>query len=629
MSTFLHLEFPDFDKKYYNYIQINSQIVEITSKTQDIKIEKKMNREHYIEIIKLFRENEYIEHKIDLNINKENNFHCFIGSKSGFTFHIFNYDKYNLMNNLVVKQDNIEYNLNKYDSNGLKYCRRFNIINCSKESIDSDNFNFPKHLNEGSYCINKFYGKISVEKLKQPKYYEINFESIPKKDFLLNLESNVNKFYDALTKDNKNNVRTKNKIFYNNLTNILYEEEQFKELSNLKNILAGRRKIILNKTEFDICFGYAFLQVVQSIARFPYTLYGIFLKILNDLKKNIPNSLDIIRIIFWYNEYYLEKQDFINKIISLFANNEININDDNLIYKLHNFNFIYPNNLKTDTPYKKCYNFLYQFIDDLNEDSFLLEILFLLDSDTASNRIYKNVRIFQLSLLSLFQIKEHLKSIIPDVIIRKFHSKNDKSNGSYIHFNGVMECFEGTLYEMNENELNLNLIEKEDKDCKYTIPLIMVFLHELFGHAKHRLDNTSSMSPTHYYNPHDNYKLCFHCLMGESGRLLEFYISPKIDIINYLKFSLFPNNELLSTKLWTANDLSELRTIVQKKILDNKFVCKKKIDLFPNGEEENKTKLADGEEDCKYFSDYLEDYYDSDEVFNPYRALKMKKISCL
>ena len=86
MSTFLHLEFPDFDKKYYNYIQINSQIVEITSKTQDIKIEKKMNREHYIEIIKLFRENEYIEHKIDLNINKENNFHCF---KMWFYFSYF------------------------------------------------------------------------------------------------------------------------------------------------------------------------------------------------------------------------------------------------------------------------------------------------------------------------------------------------------------------------------------------------------------------------------------------------------------------------------------------------------------------------------------------------------------
>ena len=626
MSTFLHLEFPDFDKKYYNYIQINSQRVEITSKAQDIKIEKKMNRERYIEIIKLFRGNECVEHKIDLNINKENNFHCFIGSKCGFTFHIFNYDKHNLMNNLVVKQDNNEYTLNKYDSNGLKYCRRFNIINCSKESIDSDNFNFPKHLSEGSYCINKFYGKISVEKLKQPKYYEINFESIPEKDFLLNLESNVNKYYDALEKDNNNNVMT----FYNNLTKILYEKEKFKELSNLKNILAGRRKIILNKTEFDICFAYAFLQVLKSITIFPYTLYGIFLKILNDLKKNIPNSLDIIRIIFWYNEYYLKKQDFIDKITFLFADNEININDDKKIYELHDFKFIYPNKLKTDTPYKKCYDFLYQFIDDLNEDSFLLEILFLLDSDTASNRIYKNVRIFQLSLLSLFQIKENLKSIIPDVIIRKFHSKKYKLNGSYIHSYGVMECFEGTIYEMNENELNLNLIEKEDKECRYTIPLIMLFFYELFGHTKHRLDNISYMSPTHYYNPHDNYKLCLHCHKGESKRLLEFYISPKIDIINYLRFSLFPNTELISTKLWTANDLSELRTIVQKKIFDNKFECIKKIDdLFPNGQEDNKAEVVDDEEDYKYFSDYSEDYYDSDEDFNPYKALKMKKISCL
>ena len=98
-----------------------------------------------------------------------------------------------------------------------------------------------------------------------------------------------------------------------------------------------------------------------------------------------------------------------------------------------------------------------------------------------------------------------------------------------------MECYEGTLYEMDKDNLNLILIEKEDNECKYTMPLIMLFYHELFGHTKQILDNNHSISPTHYYNPHDNYKLCYHCFLGEIGRLFEFYISPEIEVINNLK----------------------------------------------------------------------------------------------
>ena len=85
----------------------------------------------------------------------------------------------------------------------------------------------------------------------------------------------------------------------------------------------------------------------------------------------------------------------------------------------------------------------------------------------------KNVRLYQLSLLNLTQIKEHLNSILPDVVIRKFHSKNDKSNGSFDPNFGILECYEGTLYNINNESLITNIIEEEDKDCKYSMPLII------------------------------------------------------------------------------------------------------------------------------------------------------------
>ena len=116
-----------------------------------------------------------------------------------------------------------------------------------------------------------------------------------------------------------------------------------------------------------------------------------------------------------------------------------------------------------------------------------------------------------------------------------------------------MQCYEGTLYDINDISKISEIIENEDKECKYTMPLIMLFFHELFGHSKHRLDNNYSMSATHFYNPYDNYKLCYHYYLGESGRLFEYYISNDVEIIKYLKFGLYPNKTLLSSKLWVCS----------------------------------------------------------------------------
>ena len=54
------------------------------------------------------------------------------------------------------------YNLTLYDNNGLKYYRRFNIINCSLKSIQKINFNVPEFLVAGSYNIDIFHNQISI-----------------------------------------------------------------------------------------------------------------------------------------------------------------------------------------------------------------------------------------------------------------------------------------------------------------------------------------------------------------------------------------------------------------------------------------------------------------------------------
>ena len=161
------------------------------------------------------------------------------------------------------------------------------------------------------------------------------------------------------------------------------------------------------------------MNILESIKDRGFIFYKLLFNIINDLKNNIPNNLDILRVLLWYNETYLKNDGFKTKIKAFFAKNKETIDNDEMINSLNDFKFIYPKKCKVNTPYKKSYDFLYQFIDELNEDSNLLEILYLLDSDSANNLIYTNVRIFQLSLLSLSQIKEHLKLIIPACYYKK------------------------------------------------------------------------------------------------------------------------------------------------------------------------------------------------------------------
>ena len=644
-TTNLHLEFPDFNERYFDSIEINSKIMEIKSSSENIIIENSMNREHFYEEIKLSNKIEYVKYKLDLYNNTNNNFYCLISSKNDCSLQIYDYDKKDLLEGINVKQKNTTYNLTLCDRGGLKCCKRFNIINCTKDCLDGNEFinkakiDISNYIKEGNYIINRFHKEISVQKMEAPIYHEIDFTSlsVEVKKYLTNLESDFSKIYNSLANNEEINFKEKNSKLYDKLGDFVKVGYDFKDLNNLNKILARRRKLAYNKNEYDICYGYAFLQILKAFKNSysPYALYTMLLYYLNDLKQKIPNSYDILRFMLWYNGNYFKNEDF-KDYINDKCNYDFNQNDGKLIEKLNGFSLVFPNSCKRNTPYKISYDFLYKFIDELSEDSYLLEILYLLDSDTASNRIFKNVRTFQLSLLSLSQIKEHLKFIIPEVVIRRFHSQSDWCNAIYDIAYGTLECFEGTLYDKDADFLKSNLIENEDTKYEYSLPLIMVFFHELFGYAKHRLDNNYSFSPTHFYNPYANYKLLYHCLNGESGRILEFYISNDIEIIKYLKFALFPNVELMDVKLWVASDLNELRQIVKQKIKDNNFSCKKKIKYFPDSKNNTEPIQATEDDEDNYLSDqsnFSKGIYDSDEndLRYPYGHLfpENTKICCI
>ena len=209
---------------------------------------------------------------------------------------------------------------------------------------------------------------------------------------------------------------------------------------------------------------------------------------------------------------------------------------------------------------------------------------------------------YKLSLLSERKIKDILISLIPKFILRE--SQQTDYNAYYSPNSRLIIINENNCFNFSINMGNENLIEKEDLTGKYTIPLLLVFMHEIFGHANHafreRIKLGKEHSPTNLSIKKENEFIHYFIdYKGESGRAVEFYISPFEEIIIYLKFSGDDFSELLDINKWIQNNFSEINRIVMKKIILNNFnTIGINLEGFPTPAENE------------------DDIYDSDEEYN-------------
>ena len=648
MATKLILYFLDFNQKnIFNYFSIGKQgqKIEINKDTIEMDLDySEFNHYcHIKETFKLFCDNK-IEDIIDKNmkyfdldlyINQINQYYCFINYINNFSFDvIIIWRDGNCKKKLLkIKPDKI-FKLDKCNSFGLKRCVKFGIINCDKSYFPKYNKNFPSSCTKGSYYLNVFYTSKSKDKKVSPKISlhlirnvtpkKIEFEQLSDKqrDFLLNVKD---KLVDLYNKYSKDFVPSKKYEFLNSLKDLyLKNKDNFPMLDNIRFLLARDNNLKLSEEEYNICLGYCIYIFIKKFHRDSESILftKILLNLLNDLQKNLGNyNLYVLRILFWYQNEYLSNVEFQEKIE---VTQRLDIPDD-----INNFKLCFLKKCEKNTPYNNAYTFMEKFIDKLDEESYLLEILYLIDSEASSNRIYNNCRLFQFSLLSLEQIKSHLKLLLPEVIIRYEDCPNKDSNGSFIIEYGVVRVYEKELFKHVKENLNKCMLE-EDKEYKYSIPLIMLFFHECFGHGKLRIRFEGSESPNYLYNPYDNYELSYHDENGESGRLIEFYISSDMDTIRFLKYSMTPLPELSNVDLWVKPNLNELRKIISEKMknFDMSSIKDQLIKAFPKGEKEENIEFANDK--TGYDSDIYSSLYENDQKKNILKS-KFKKtyeISC-
>ena len=619
METKLFLYFLDYEKNnLFNYVSLGESgtIEEINQNSIAMIVETPRYNyyDHFSETIKLYKDkssnkiDNMISFILDIYFQEINQYYCFINYINKYSFDIITFQK---DFKEIIKSINIKgkktYTLDKSNSFGLRNCKKFGLINCDKSYIEGYHFNFPSHCSQGSYYLNMFFPsvnkppKYSLQKIKKSSLKSLDIRSLTKdhKDFLIGAKMKFKElYYECINeKGTPHEIKSEYSL---KLIDIFGKSYDFTPLKNLRYLLARNIKLDLSDEDYDICLGYVIYKLAMKISNYynAILLAKLIIDLLDELETNLNcRNLNVLKILYWYKKLYLSNTAFIKKLNSI---PDLEIKDP-----IHDFKFCYPKKCAKNTPYNNAVVFMEDFVEKLNDNSYLLEILYLIDSESSSNRIYKNCHVFNLTLLSLEKIKSHLKQLIPEVIVRHKNSKNSESNGSYVFHYGVTRIFENEIFK-HANDLDKCLIKEEDKNCKYTIPLIMLLIHEYFCNGKIRLRTKGSESPNYFYNPHNDYEITFHHFEGESGRIFEFYISPKEDVIRFLKYSLTPLPELLNANLWVKENLIDLNNIIADKMknFDMDTISDQRISRFPEGAKDELLEYA--VKDSDYESEVFE-----------------------
>ena len=346
---------------------------------------------------------------------------------------------------------------------------------------------------------------------------KLNFEFLYEK-YNENVDETFNKLLDGIKREDQSAIKD---------IMLIYNENK-NEFENIikRNFIFG--KIILeeklNKENyFDFMFKIIFLTMIKENIDSNHDINfdefnDIYFKLLENKNEiSNDNSLKIYEKIFLLIDLYflklLDKSD----------------------YKIHYFHF---NNVKKDTPLFCAYKFLNNFIDKLDYESRFYYPLLLIDGDNYYYKYIKEnyirfIKFYGFNMLSLDEIKNHLKKMIPNIILFSDYLNWDESS--------IINPITGNIilnpsFFKNRNILKSILIEN---NSQYIFIIVKNLLYQLFIKRK-IIDNKSEIE--------ENPIIAFKNELGELQLLLEnnddilkdiSQITNDEDIHNYKRFSLY------------------------------------------------------------------------------------------
>ena len=312
---------------------------------------------------------------------------------------------------------------------------------------------------------------------KIEKIYELNFGEIFNKH-----NKSYNEAYESLMKLLEQKIDGEQiEKHLNNLYNGIKDPEQIikKKYTYTNKILD---KELNNKDYFEFTFKVTFLNLIK---KFLEDFNKIEIKNLKMIHKNIENIKNIIN-----NDNNLKTYE---KILLLI---ELNSSRFNLL-KENNIKYFHKNSIDKNSPLYMALEFLYELIDNLDyESSFYLPLLsidsgiFQYTYNVDSFKHY-NVSIYGFNMNPLGSIKEHLRGVIPNLIL--FSNIKDDNDSDINSYTGLINI---NIYQFKNIEIN-KAIKNINKRKHFAFIITKCLIHEVFGHKKSLISkfSTKFLSP--------------------------------------------------------------------------------------------------------------------------------------
>lgn len=627
--TFYFSDFKCGNEHFYDTIEflVSKVKKKINSNIIPIKIDKTPSfiDDYYIEEIQLSNSKAINKSGIfyyPVYINKKNNIYTQVDTKGEYCFEIlyYNSNSSNLPKffNFIDSDNNIK-KLDKFDYFGIPNVLRFSFLNVNKNQINAKetNIHLAKTRNSGSYTISNFnidnFHEIRIHRRRREKYtfmdeYSLNINEYF--DCCNDAYNFINENYSNFNDEKQDEVSQKLKFNYDSFTEKILNIRLYS-----KYIHEGKR---LTEKDFKCCVIYGFVQIIKDEFKINVAtdFYKMSLKIMNYTNLSYEKKINLL---FGYYRMCNEKNIYIN---------------DCEIVNFHEIN--------KNSAYYKAWDFLKKIINMISIKSKLFTFFYLCNSGSGSNRLYADTTTFKLSMISEKTIKAHIIKLLPEAVFRYYYSKGNECGVTFTE-DKITFLNEGNLFRgQSKKELKKLLLEQEDKEYKYSMPLLMALLHEIYGHAKNAYHYKSVYSPNRVLS-NDNFifgedlnvstgitnlKKYFLCFEGESGRALEFFISSQKEIIYALKFSFFPMKDLFNIDLWVDSNFDKLNKIVNDKIVSNNLITisdEEMTKLLPGFPEENKyvETIVQVNQTIEYVSD--NDYDNDDFKYDKINEIKINK----
>ena len=543
----------------------------------------------------------------------ENHITIFKSFKVGVTYeiiHVFSNQNMTPLDRInFISEDKQEVSAAYFDTISNIYKRRFLLVNFPINV--KLNFNKINKMKENSsYKINILPHDIIVQENQESKLKN----KIKLDDF--NKMKNIVKDIDEFIKKDRINMD------FNEMKKIINKLNPYENYFNQN--LMDKEDNNWNQDELTFYYHYFLFKLYLNYATIDdssrITYYYSAMKIF----KNIYKELDKISNVNIYEK--------ICGLVSLYMSIKSDCdNKENKCHLIGEYKLLNMNNNKI-----KCYNLAYEFIfniiDNLKENSFIFLPLLQVNSGFKRNINSDDGNdIFELSMINVNMVKRHLKILMPKLFFLIRHPTISSKRGSTCTATGNMFIYESSIFKNNIGKEIDTIINEQPEDA--AIIISFVILHEVFMHKKIRSNDdfvTGKETPSKFIGPKYDIKNFYYTNNknnadplsiynkdkgnenkiskdGECGKILEYFFENKnFEIINYLKKYIGFGELLKHVDLIVDEKLDKLHSYVINKIKDGKVKPlrkekskknnQKQSEYNENDEDEKKGKMEEEEE---------------------------------